>query len=81
MFRQMTGAALAAALLASVPATGADLDVRPAPRESREGGFTPDAPRFSSGGGAVVFWRSYAWPGGQTGPCWRRWYGQWIWSC
>jgi hypothetical protein len=69
------------ALAASCPAGAADLD-SPAsppaePPPSRISRVRPVYPNDSE----PLFWRSYGWPGGQAGPCWRRWYGQWVWSC
>ena len=65
--------------LRTAPAMGADLDVRPPGRDDRPGHNSGRAQVYEGEGG--LFWRSYGWPGGQNGPCWRRWYGQWIWSC
>lgn len=68
---------IAVAFIQAPPAVAADLDARPAAPRSRNfdgrGGYVRDDAGF--------FGWSYEWPGGQTGPCWRRWYGQWVWSC
>jgi len=78
MFRPLCRLAIAVALFGSSIAAAADLDRRPVPRQDRNP--VADAPPDVIVGD-VLFWRAYGWPGGQAGPCWRLWYGQWIWSC
>jgi hypothetical protein len=81
MLKTTSRIALVLALAASLPAGAADLDSRPVvqaePPPSRISGARP----VYRNEGDVFFWRSYGWPGGQAGPCWRLWYGQWVWSC
>ncbi|CAJ0857224.1 hypothetical protein AMST5_00994 [freshwater sediment metagenome] len=78
MFRPLCRLAIAVALFGSSIAAASDLDRRPDPRQDRNP--VADAPPDVIVGD-VLFWRAYGWPGGQAGPCWRLWYGQWIWSC
>lgn len=82
MFDRIFSATLALALIASSPVMAADpkggRDHRRELRQSHEPvpdqdiAYEPDV---------LLFWRPYGWPGGQAGPCWRLWYGQWVWSC
>lgn len=81
MINRIIRATLALALIASAPAIAADLkgpEPRRAWRHEREPVPEPD---FVFDPQVLLPWRAYGWPGGQAGPCWRLWYGQWVWSC
>jgi hypothetical protein len=81
MIRLLSRLLFVVALSGSGVATGADLQVRPTrPVEPRQGRSFGVEPAYVPAGN-VLLWRAYGWPGGQAGPCWRLWYGQWIWSC
>lgn len=81
MLNLTSRAALAVLLAASCPASAADPHVRPEPAAEPAHGRHPGAAPANGVEGGLLFWRAYGWPGGQAGPCWRLWYGQWVWSC
>ncbi len=80
MFRLPGRLLFAVALFASSIAGAADLDVGPEPQAGPRLGRIPRGPVYVHEP-EVLFWCAYGWPGGQAGPCWRLWYGQWVWSC
>jgi hypothetical protein len=81
MFRLLGRLLFAAALFGSPIAAAADLDVGQEQQvELRQGRIPRGGPVYAPEG-ELLFWRAYGWPGGQAGPCWRLWYGQWVWSC